>query len=189
MRLIRATVAAPVVSDAARAHAFALAREKALSTNADRALMLVSAAAELERWIGAAYFGSNRVSVATVEVLDVSEDLSTAPTLPDTGMIVPGTVERWDDASGAFAATTAYTVRPAGRIRVHAIGTYRLTSMLSGPVAPPAEVIEAVARIWAWRENQRPGDADISEVALNLSGAVMRSGAAEVVRHLRIVSL
>ena len=81
MRLIRATVAAPVLSDAVRAHAFALAREKSLQSNADRALMLVSAAAELEAWIGGAYFGSNRVSVATVEVTDVSEDLSTAPTL------------------------------------------------------------------------------------------------------------
>ena len=100
-----------------------------------------------------------------------------------------GTVERWGDDTGAFAATVAYTVRPEGRIRVHAVGTYRLSAMVSGPVTPPAEGVEAVARIWAFRENQRPGDTDAGDVPINLSGSVVRSGAAECVRHLRGVVL
>ena len=188
MKLLRATVAPPSVPDTVRAHAFALAREKTLMDNADRALMLRSAAAEVERYIGAAYFGDNRTAVATVDVDGLADDLAIVPTLPDSENVRLDSVELWSDSAADFEATTAYTVRPNNTIRLHSPGAYRITATVSSPAILPPEVTEAVGRIWAIRENTRPGDTDLGGDGgqlLNLAGAVLRSGAGEVLRHLR----
>ena len=185
MKLLRGTVAPPTIPEAVSAHAFALAREKELQSNADRSLMLVSSAAEIEGWIGAAYFGADRRSVAVLELADVAEAVALVPTLPDSEAVVLVSVERWDDSAAAFVSTPGYTRRPENRLRLHAPGTYRLTATVNAPDVLPPEVTEAVARCWAFRENRRPGDLDVGEVPVNLAGAVMRSGAAECIRHLK----
>ena len=188
MILLSATVAPPSVPDAVRAHAFALAREKTLMDNTSRALALRSVVSEIERYIGAAYFGDNRTAVATVDVDDLADDLAIVPTLPDSENVELVSVELWSDSAADFEATTAYTVRPNNTIRLHSPGTYRITANVSSPAAVPDEVTEGVARVWAIRETLQPGDQEMGGdggQVLNLAGAVLRSGAGEVLRHLR----
>ena len=62
-------------------------------------------------------------------------------------------------------------------------GQYEIVSILTAPTTVPPNAIEAVARLWAYRETLRPGD--LSEIAGEqqvLAGGMMKSGAAEVLR-------
>lgn len=164
MRIIRGDVAAPTVPDAVTNHAMALAREKALQATDDRVLLL-------------------RSSCAEVNGTDL--DVAILPTLPDsTGTVTLGTVELWNDTTAAFEATTAYTVRPSNRLRLHRPGTWRITASVDAPADLAPEFAESAARLWAFRENRRPGDVDLAGASVNLSGAMQRSGAAEVIRHM-----
>ena len=52
MRIVSWSIAAPILPAEVLDHAKAIAREKALSFDADRLAILVSCAVECERWIG-----------------------------------------------------------------------------------------------------------------------------------------
>ena len=84
------------------------------------------------------------------------------------------------------ASTTTsdgYSTAPGSRILVDVAGQYEIVASLTAPTTAPPNAIEAVARLWAYRETLRPGD--LSEVAGEqqvLAGGMMKSGAAEVLR-------
>ena len=62
-------------------------------------------------------------------------------------------------------------------------GQYEIVASLTAPTTAPPNAIEAVARLWAYRDTLRPGD--LSEMAGEqqvLSGGMMKSGAAEALR-------
>ena len=63
-----------------------------------------------------------------------------------------------------------------------------MTADLTPGAEVPDEAVEAVARLWAFREQLRPGDltmGDGSGEQQVLAGAIMKSGAAEIMRTLR----
>ena len=91
----------------------------------------------------------------------------------------------WDDAQDwmTLAAGTGYRNAPGARILVEVAGQYEIVSSLTAPTSAPPNAVEAVARLWAYRETLRPGD--LSEIAGEqqvLAGGMMKSGAAEVLR-------
>ena len=55
--------------------------------------------------------------------------------------------------------TPAHRVMPAGRIEVsEQAGIYQVTADLTPGSTVPDEAVEAVCRLWAFREQLRPGD-------------------------------
>ena len=78
---------------------------------------------------------------------------------------------------------SGYRIAPGGRVTVDHRGLYEITASLTAPATAPPNAIEAVARLWAYRDTLRPGDlADISGEQQVLAGALMKSGAAEILR-------
>ena len=105
---------------------------------------------------------------------------------PETLTQALTSVRLWsDDAQDwtTLAAGNGYRLAPGSRILVAAAGQYEIVSSLTAPATAPPNAIEAVARLWAYRETLRPGD--LSEIAGEqqvLAGGMMKSGAAEVLR-------
>ena len=96
-------------------------------------------------------------------------------------------VRRWDDDAQDWMTLTvrrpATGCAPGGRIIVDQRGQYEITASLTAPATAPPNAIEAVARLWAYRDTLRPGDlADITGEQQVLAGALMKSGAAEILR-------
>ena len=73
-------------------------------------------------------------------------------------------------------------------IRVTAGGTYRIVAAVLPLAIYPSEIREAVARLFAYRENLRPqkttGDA-ADGIIPTQAGAIQKSGAAELLRFTR----
>ena len=97
-------------------------------------------------------------------------------------------VRRWDDDAQDW--TYAHGQEPATWLlravasSFASAGQYEITATLTAPAtAAPPNAIEAVARLWAYRDTLRPGDlADITGEQQVLAGALMKSGAAEILR-------
>ena len=199
--LLSGSVTPPAVSSAVESHALATARLKALEQNDDRRLMLRAAVVEVETFCGrllwTATGGAARRGVSVVEVRFASYVLGTGfvllacPQFPDVSGVTVSvvSVQRWDDETSAYVdLDPAHKVMPAGRIMVHRVGVYQVTADLTPQVDPPDEAVEAVARLWAFREQLRPGDltmGDGSGEQQVLAGALMKSGCAEILRPLR----
>ena len=59
-------------------------------------------------------------------------------------------------------------------------------SSLTAPATAPPSAIEALARLWAYRETLRPGDlTEVTGEQQVLAGGMMKSGAAEALRGVR----
>ena len=188
MRVVSWSIAAPTLTAEVLNQAKGVSREKALTFDADRLHILLSCALECERWIGRALWPGNRTAHAVVRVSDASEDLSLLPMLPDvTGVTLGVPVVRvWSDTAEDWTVAT-YKKRPAGRVRVERSGEYEITVEANPSSTIPPEAVEGVSRLFAIRETLRPGD--LSEIAGEqqvLSGAMMRSGAAEVLRAITL---
>lgn len=199
----------PVIPTAHEGQALAAARMKAVDMNADRRLMLRVFAREIESWVGRLLWrgsgaGGARAATSEVEVAHSGRDysfggrggggriLSACPSMPDlAGVTVAITsVERWDDSEDPRAyVTEEYHYAPGGAVAVARDGVYRVVASLTPPAATPEEAVEALARLWAIREQFRPGDfreaVDIGGAVAQLSGAVMKSGAAEILRTIK----
>ena len=169
----------------------AMAGEKALSLTDDRHIILLSAAAEIELYVGKMIFrgvaGAPRVATSVVEV----ESPFTAPAvgaLPRSTGVTVTAVEIWDDDAEAFTPST-YIRRPLGLIRVAASGTFRITASVLPAVNVPDAITNAVALTFSYREEYRPrhSASDLSDgAAPSVAGAVLRSGAAEALRFYRV---
>ena len=96
-------------------------------------------------------------------------------------------VERWE--SGAWVSTPR-SLRAGGRVELEDFrpGDYRL-SVLATPADPmPGAFVEGCARLYAMRTTMRPvefGTDGATIGSFNLSAALLRSGAGEVLRTIR----
>ena len=62
-------------------------------------------------------------------------------------------------------------------------GQYEIVASLTASTTAPPNAIEAVARLWAYRDTLRPGDlSQIGGEQQVLAGGMMKSGAAEALR-------
>ena len=180
------------VPDAVIKFSLGLARESALTLTADRQTILLSAAAEVERYIGQMIFrgvgGAPRVATSVVEVVAPFE-LPAVGALPRTqGAVTIISVERWDDELEAFTPVE-YVRRPLARILVPEGGAFQIVADVLPLVTIPAAIINAVAMVFSYREQYRPGQGsgDLSDgSAPSVAGAILRSGAAEVLRGYRV---
>ena len=171
----------------------AMAGEKAAAITDDRTHILNECAGEIEEYTGRMYFrglaGSARACASIVE-LDAGGDVPSIPQLPQSAPVNVTSVQRWDDAAEAFR-TEPYILRPLGAIRVPRSGTYQIAASATPTPAYPVVVSEAVARLFAYRETSRPQRSkmagsvdDQSGLPTTLAGAVLKSGAAEILRFI-----
>ena len=211
--LLSGFVTPPAVSAEVEAHALAMVRGKALSQNTDRRLMLRTVAREVETFCGRLLWradgGGARRSVSEVEVSrpfagsyfngtaygygacgsNGGAVLYACPQFVDVSGVSVSvvSVRRWDDETSAYVDAT-HKVLPGGRIEVEEAGIYEVTADLTPQADVPDEAVEAVCRLWAFRAQLRPGDLNMGDGAGEqqvLAGAIMKSGAAEIMRTLR----
>ena len=169
----------------------AMAGEKALSLTDDRQIILLSAAAEIERYIGKMIFrgvgGASRVATSVVEV-EAPFTVPAVGAMPRSTGVTVDAVELWDDEAEAFTPTT-YILRPLGLIRVPRAGTFRIIASVLPSANFPAAIANAVALTYSYREEYRPrhSASELSDgAAPSVAGAILRSGAAEALRFYRI---
>ena len=130
--------------------------------------------------------GSARACTTVIE-LDAPGDAPAVAQFPMTAPVIVTAALRWDDAAAAFQASD-FVVRPVGMVRLPTAGVYRIVASATPSSNYPASVQEGVARLFAWRENNRPqknsGVGTDSGMAPTQAGALLRSGAAEILRHV-----
>ena len=188
--LVDSTIDPLELSDDLKTYAREMAGESAVQLTDDRERILLSAALEVELYCARMYFtgaaGSARACTSIVEV-DGPGDVPSIPQFPRSAPVLVTHVSHWDDAAAAYV-TAEYVVRPLGAIRVAAVGTYRIVASSTPHPNYPTVIDEALARLFAYREACKPrrNTSDISDGnAPSITGAMMRSGAGEVVRHIR----
>ena len=167
-----------------------MAGESSVSLTSDRERILLSAALEVELYVGRMYFtgaaGSARACTSIVEV-DGRGDVPAIPQFPRSAPVNVTSVSQWDDAAAAYV-TAEYVARPLGAIRVAAGGTYRVLASATPHPNYPTVIDEAIARLFSFREAYKPRRAtgELADGnAPSITGAMMRSGAAESLRHIR----
>ena len=190
--LVSIEVDPPVLPAEVEAQARGAAREKALSTNTDRALLLTACAVEIERYAELLFWsgsGQARSSTALVIVQNRGFSVPYCPLYPRTVLQALTSVRLWRDDAQDWTTLTSgngYRTAPGSRIRVNTAGQYEIVASLMAPTTAPPSAIEALARLWAYRETLRPGDlTDVGGEQQVLAGAMMKSGAAEVLRGVR----
>ena len=180
----------PALDDETRAQAVAMAGEKAVALTEDRTNILIACAAEIEEYIGRLFYrglaGAVRVCTTVID-LDAPGDAPVVAQFPMTAPVIVTAALRWDDAAAAFQASD-FLVRPVGMVRLPAAGTYSITASATPSSNYPPAVHEAVARLFAFREIHRPHRSDGAMTDSGLpptqAGAMLRSGAAEILRHV-----
>ena len=186
MRVLSWTITAPTLATAVSDHAFAAAREKALSLGLDRAQILVACALEVETYCGRALWPGARDALSVVAITDPSDPISLMPALPDVTGVTLGAavIRKWSDSAEAWEASTG-RLRAAGRVILPSCGEFELAVSVDVTTAPP-EAIEGVSRLFAYRDVLRPGQlSDVGEQVV-LTGAFFKSGAAECLRPIRL---
>ena len=193
--LVSLEVDPPVLPAEVEAQALATSREKALTMSVGRRLLLQTCAVEVERfaerlfWSGPA--GAARTSTAVVNVRFCFYSVAVCPLYPDVSGVAASltSLRRWDGAGPAWVTLSApddYRLLPGARLAVGRPGQYEISASLTAPATAPPSAIEAVARLWAYRETLRPGDlTDVAGEQQVLAGALMKSGAAEALRGVR----
>ena len=178
------------LSDALKDFARAMVGESSVELTSDRAHILDTAASEIESYSAKVWFrglaGAPRVATSVVET-DGPGDVPIIPAMPRSVGTTVTLVERWDDETEAFAPTT-FVNRPLGVIRVRCAGTYRIAATVLPLATYPSVVGEAVARLFSYRESYKPRR-ETGELAdgrpPTTTGAVMKSGAGELLRFIR----
>ena len=179
------------LSDELKDFARDMAGESAVALTSDREGILLSAALEVELYCARMYFtgaaGSARACTSIVEV-DGTGDVPAIPQFPRSAPVLVTAVAQWDDAAAAYV-TAEYVARPLGAIRVADAGTYRILASATPNPNYPTVIDEAVARLFSFRESWKPRR-NTSELAdgnaPSITGAMMRSGAAECLRFIRV---
>ena len=178
--------------DAVREQARAMAGELAVQLVTDRLAVLVAAAHAVEGYCDRGFWpgvnGAARESRSEIEFSGCC-DVAIVPELPDTsGTITVVSVKRWHDDSDCYE-DVAYKLRPSNRLRVQDEGNYQLVSTFLPDDPAPSVAIEAAARAYSFWTQHRPSGRSLAESgsyeAPRLQGAIQRSGAAELLRHLR----
>ena len=180
----------PVLPVEVEAQALATSRAKALTITDDRRMLLAACAVEVERELQRVVWpGSPAVRASTERSSSCatgSFPLPKCPLYPETFMQSLTSVRLWSDVAQdwtTLAAGTGYRTAPGARILVDVAGQYEIVSSLTAPTTAPPNAIEAVARLWAYRETLKPGDlTEVTGEQQVLAGGMMKSGAAEVLR-------
>ena len=167
-----------------------MAGEKAVDLTTDRDAILIACAAEIEEYVGKLFYrglaGSARACSTVIE-LDEPGDVPAVAQFPMTDPVNVTSVVKWNDSAAAFQSAE-FIVRPVGMVRLPTAGVYRIVASATPSSNYPASVIEGVSRLFAWRENNRPqrgaGALTDSGMPPTQAGAVLRSGAAEILRHV-----
>ena len=178
------------LSDELKDFARDMAGESSVQLTSDRERILLTAALEVELYVGKAYFrGPGGSARACSTVLEVAAPF-TAPAvgaLPRSTGVTVSAVEIWDDAAEAFAPST-YIRRPRSQLLVPAAGTFRIVASVLPAARYPTVIDEAVARLFSYRESFKPrkNTGELSDGnAPSITGMMMRSGAAESLRYVR----
>ena len=190
MWLLRSSdVDLPELDDETTAQARALAGESAVSLTASRAAILVAAAAEIEEYVGRLFYrglaGSARACSTVIE-LDAAGDAPAVAQFPMTDPVNVTNIVRWADEAAAFQSSE-FIVRPVGMVRLPTAGVYRIMASATPSSNYPASVMEGVARLFSYRENVRPRmvSGDLADGTFpTQAGGVLKSGAAEILRHV-----
>ena len=176
------------LSDELKLFARQMAGESSVDLTDDRERILLSAAAEVEYYCAKMYFagaaGSARACTSIVSV-SIPTDVPPIPQFPRAPTLVTS-VARWDDAAAAYV-TAEYVARPLGAIRVPS-GDYRILASSTPNTSYPSVIDEAVARLFSYRESFKPrkNSGELSDgTPPSTTGAMMRSGAGESLRHIR----
>ena len=178
------------LSDELKDFAREMAGESAVQLTDDRERILLTAALEVELYIGKMIFrgvgGAPRVATSVVEV-EAPFTVPAVGALPKSTGVTVTAVERWDDEAEAFAPST-YIRRPLSQLLVPAAGTFRIVASVLPAARYPTVIAEATARLFSYRESYKPrrNTSDISDgAAPSITGMMMRSGAAESLRYVR----
>ena len=175
-----------------REHALKLTRQDALSIDdAGRATILGECAEECETYLGRLVVpvAGGRL-IETVLQID-SQPLDPLPVMPRwpdvSGVLLTDSVfERWDGQ--AWVSATG-SLRPAGRFELDDFrpGDFRVACTATPADTMPTVFIEGCSRLYAMRTTARPVDNTDggTGATFNLSAALLRSGAAEVLRSIR----
>ena len=163
--------------------------ESAVQLTDDRARILDTAALEIENYCSRIWFrgvgGAPRVATSVLET--DGGNVPAVGALPQSSGVSITSVEFWSDSVAAYV-TAEYVARPLGMIRVASPGTYRIVASVLPSLTYPTTVDEATARLFSYRESYKPRR-NTSELAdgapPSTTGALMRSGAAESLRHIR----
>ena len=187
--LLSIAVDPPVLPVEVENQALAARRGKALSQNTSRLLLLQACAVAVERelkrivWPGSP---ASRTSTAIVIVRDRYFAVPFCSLYPYTLSQSLTSVRLWSDDAQDWTTLTAgngYRLAPGARILVDVAGQYEIVSSITAPTTAPPNAVEAVARLWAYRDTLRPGDlSDIAGEQQVLAGGMMKSGAAEALR-------
>ena len=187
--LVDSTVDALELPDELKLFARQMAGESEVDLTSDRERILLSAALEVEMFVGKMYFtgaaGSARACTSIVSV-SIPTDVPPIPQFPQSAPVNITSVMRWDDAAAAYV-TAEYVARPLGAIRVPA-GDYRILASSTPNTSYPSVIDEAVARLFSYRESYKPrkNSSELSDgTPPSTTGALQRSGAAESLRHVR----
>ena len=184
--LLSIAVDPPVLPAEVEAHALATSREKALTITDDRRLLLAACAVEVEREMQRIVWPPERSSTSVVIVRNRDFAVPFCSLYPATFTQLITSVRLWSDDAPAWTTLTAgtgYRLAPGSRILVDVAGQYEIVAILTAPTAAPPNAIEAVARLWAYRETLRPGDLrEIAGEQQVLAGGMMKSGASEALR-------
>ena len=190
--LVSIEVDPPVLPPEVENHALAASRETALAMNTYRRLLLKACAVAVERYCDRMFWpGENvaRTSTAVVIVRSPSYSVAACPLYPDVSGVAAAltSLRRWDDEAWVtLSAPDDYRMLPGERFLVGRSGQYEIVSSLTAPATAPPSAIEAVARLWAYRETLRPGDlTNVGGEQQVLAGGMMKSGAAEALRGVR----
>ena len=177
----------PALRDFARE----MAGESSVSLTSDRERILDSAASEVEFYVSKMIFrgaaGSARACTSIVAVDGTGIDVPAIPQFPRSAPVLVTAVALWSDSAGAYV-TAEYVARPLGAIRVADAGTYRILASATPNPNHPSVIDEATARLYSYRQSykSRRDTSDLSDgAAPSIAGAMMRSGAAECLRHIR----
>ena len=193
MRVLSVTGAGLVdVPETLRAHALELSRQTALSLDAaGRPVILAEVAAECETFLGRLVVPvAGGRTVETILQIDSAplDPIPLMPRWPDTAgvALTDSTVERWT-AGGWVSA--AVSLRAAGRVVLEDFrpGDYRVTVTATPAAVMPGAFVEGCSRLYSLRTTMRPtyeGEG-ASGAPMNLSAALLRSGAGEILRTIR----
>lgn len=182
----------PAVPDPLKLHAQNTSRQGAVTFDAPKLAALISCAAEVERWTGRLWWLAESDGARVIQtVWDVPTLLhgiraELTPRYPAVWQDISATVvEVWKSGAWTAADSDAWSMPVPQTVRFVRGGQYRVrASMTVAPPVPP-EVEEGVARLWAARDTLRPGDKSETGEYHALQGAMLKSGAAEILRGVR----
>lgn len=193
----------PVLDDtAASEHARAVAGEASAVWTLDRRRILDACAAEVEAYTDSIWYrgddGAARVSSAIIETDEPYSDVPIVPERPASRSVTRGDVDLWDEAASMWSTAVAgahFVLRPGDVLRFEEPGIYRIQATAAPEInGEPAAIREAVARVFAYREHYRPWRRSMEAWSTGgrvagLQGALLRSGAAEILRAYRRISV